>query len=95
MELNDIHEAFQSKLRLMILSALISGGKSFKELKSITEATDGNLSVQITKLEEWGFVTTTKSFILKKPQTVINITEKGTIQFKEYVLLLNKVLADT
>ena len=53
MELNNIPEAFQTKLRLMIISALVTGSKSFNELKSITGASDGNISVQLSKLEEW------------------------------------------
>lgn len=43
MEINAIPEAFQTKLRLAVLSALLTGEKNFRELKGITEATDGNL----------------------------------------------------
>lgn len=52
MEINAIPEVFQSKLRLALLSALLTGTKNFRELKSITEATDGNLGAQLKKLEE-------------------------------------------
>ena len=52
MEINSIPEAFQTKLRLAIISALITGSKTFKELKIITSASDGNLGAQLSKLEE-------------------------------------------
>ena len=48
MEMNNIPEIFQSKLRLMIISALIRQPLSFSVLRQLTGATDGNLSVQIT-----------------------------------------------
>ena len=50
MEINAIPEAFQTKIRLAILSSLLTGKKNFRELKVITSATDGNLGAQIT---EW------------------------------------------
>ena len=65
LELNNIPEAFQTKLRLMIVSALCTGEKTFKELKNITGATDGNLSIQISKLEELEYLTVTKEFVGK------------------------------
>jgi predicted transcriptional regulator len=67
MELNEIPEAFQTKLRIAVLSSLISGKKTFKEIKQISGATDGNISIQISKLEELGYVLSTKEFIKKKP----------------------------
>ncbi len=92
MELTNIPEAFQTKLRLMIISALITGAKSFNELKAITSASDGNISVQISKLEEWGYVTVKKSIVLKKTHTEISLTPFGKKSFKEYIELLNKIV---
>ncbi|MBQ7346610.1 MAG: transcriptional regulator [Clostridia bacterium] len=94
MELTQIPEAFQSRLRLMIVSALVMGKKSFTELKSITAATDGNLSVQISKLEQWGYLTVEKLFVAKKPMTVCKLTPKAISDFKEYVEMLNHVLSE-
>ncbi|MBQ8212800.1 MAG: transcriptional regulator [Clostridia bacterium] len=92
MELIEIPEAFQSKLRLMIVSALTMGKKSFTELKAITHATDGNLSVQITKLEQWGYVTVSKLFVNRKPVTTCELTPKGLADFQAYVDLLNRII---
>ena len=92
MELQNLSDIFQSKLRLMIISALLTGKKTFKELKEITGATDGNISVQITNLEKGNYIKVTKSFIGKKPQTLVEITEFGLKMFKEYVSMLNGIV---
>ena len=94
MELNNIPEMFQSKLRLMIISALVSEKRTFTALKEITGATDGNLSVQINKLSEAGFITVTKEFIGKKPLTTCELTAQGRDSFREYVELLNNILSE-
>ncbi len=92
MEINEIPEAFQTRLRLAILSSLLTGQKNFKELKNITCATDGNLGAQIKKLNELGYVTIEKTFVKNKPQTTCTITEYGREQFKEYVEMLENLL---
>ena len=94
MELTNIPEAFQTKLRLMLISALITGAKSFNELKEVTEASDGNISVQLSKLEEWGYVDITKSIVGKKMRTEIQLTPFGKENFKEYIELLNRIMSE-
>ena len=66
MEISSIPEAFQTSLRIAILSALISGTKTFKDLKQITGATDGNLGAQLRKLEEFEYITVNKNFVKRK-----------------------------
>lgn len=92
LELNNIPEAFQTKLRLMIISALCTGEKTFKDLKNITGATDGNISVQISKLEELGYLSVSKEFVGRKTKTTCKISEIGFESFTEYVNLLDKIL---
>ncbi len=92
MEINAIPEAFQTKLRLAVLSALLTGEKNFRELKNITEATDGNLGAQLKKLEEAGYITVSKAFVNRKPQTSCVLTAFGRQQFKEYVEMLERLL---
>ena len=76
----------------MIISALITGKKTFKEIKEITGATDGNISVQITNLEKAQYITVTKGYIGKKPQTTIELTDKGLQDFKAYVDMLQTIM---
>lgn len=92
MEINSIPEAFQTKLKLAIISALVTGDKTFKELKILTSASDGNLGAQLTKLEKLGYLVCTKEFINKKPQSTYSITDIGLNQFKEYVEMLEGLL---
>ena len=92
MEINAIPEAFQTKLRLAVLSALLTGEKNFRELKNITEATDGNLGAQLKKLEEAGYITVSKAFVNRKPQTSCVLTAFGRQQFKDYVEMLERLL---
>ena len=75
-----------SQLRLAIMSLLISlESAEFTFLKEKTEATAGNLSVQIDKLEKAGYITVEKSFRDKRPLTTCKITQKGVGAFEQYV----------
>ena len=95
MEMNNIPEMFQSKLRLMIVSGLIRQPLSFTALKQLTGATDGNLSVQISKLSEAGYLVVRKEFSVKKPLTTCELMPHGRDSFMEYVEMLNSILEGT
>ena len=94
MELSSIPDAFQSALRLSVLSAVMLGEKSFRELKRITGATDGNLGAQIRKLEEQGYLVCEKTFSARKPLTTVSLTPFGREQFREYVELLERIIKE-
>ena len=71
-------ELILSKTRLGIISALIGGDKlEFTYLRNALKLSDGNLSVQIRKLEEAGYIKVEKVFIDRKPKTFCKITGKG------------------
>ena len=69
MKINEIPNIFQSKIRLAIMTSLIDGRKDFKQLKELTEATDGNLSTHLSKLEKDGYISSEKTFIQRKPRS--------------------------
>lgn len=92
MEIRSIPEAFQTKLRIAVISALVTGEKTFKQLKEITGATDGNLGAQLNKLEELGYIIIKKEFINKKPQSTYILTKAGGDNFKQYVEMLTQIL---
>ncbi len=92
MEISNIPEAFTLSIRLKLISCLLSGEKTFTDIKQITKATDGNISVQLSKLEEWGYIVSDKSICGKRPKTSYRITEFGIQQFEEYVSLLEQIL---
>jgi DNA-binding MarR family transcriptional regulator len=65
---------------------------SFKELKSDTAATSGNISVQLKKLEEAGYLRIEKSFLDNYPNTQISMTDQGLKAFEDYIKHLKKYL---
>jgi DNA-binding MarR family transcriptional regulator len=86
----DLDPLLHSPLRLAVMSLMVARKEAdFNYLKAQTKATSGNLSVQITKLEEAGYITVTKGYKGKRPQTICQITEQGTKSFESYVRALN------
>ena len=82
-----------SQLRLAIMSVLISvDSADFSYLREKTEATSGNLSVQIGKLKDAGYISVRKSFGESYPQTMCSITDLGRKRFTEYVSALGDYL---
>ena len=80
-------------LRLAIVSYLMANSKgSFKELKENTKATSGNISVQLKKLEEAGYLRIEKSFLDNYPLTQVALTKKGIKAFENYVEALKKYI---
>ena len=64
----------------------------FNELKALLQATQGNLSVHLRKLEEAGFIEIEKSFLNRKPLTRARITAKGRAAFAAYLEALGKLI---
>ncbi|TVZ27970.1 winged helix DNA-binding protein [Gillisia sp. Hel_I_86] len=82
----NLNPLLHSQLRLAIISYLVSNGKSdFNELKEITKATSGNISVQLKKLEKEKYITIAKGFLNNYQHTSIEITNTGIDAFEEYV----------
>ncbi len=82
-----------SRIRLAILSILASLKEAgFVYLKDTIGTTDGNLSANISKLEEIGYISVKKAFIGKKPHTSCSITKKGEKAFSDYLKTLEEVL---
>lgn len=82
----DLDPLIHSKLRLTIMSHLVKQQRSdFKELKEITQANSGNVSIQLGKLEEAGYLKTVKGFKNNYQHTSIELTSKGLEAFETYV----------
>jgi DNA-binding transcriptional ArsR family regulator len=85
----DLDPVLHSQLRLAVMSLLISVKEAeFTFLKEKTNATAGNLSVQVNKLKEAGYIDVIKQFKDNYPQTVCKITTKGVDAFELYVKAL-------
>lgn len=87
--LKDLDPLLHSQLRLGIMSLLMNvESAEFTWLKEKTNSTAGNLSVQIDKLSEAGYIKVEKTFKGKKPLTTCRITKAGMKAFEEYVAAL-------
>ena len=82
-----------SELRLAVMSMLLNVEQAdFSYLKEQTGATAGNLSVQIDKLSQAGYIEVEKRFEGKRPQTLCRITQQGVKAFEDYVDTLKTYL---
>lgn len=87
-----IHE----KARLSILSSLAShaDGLVFSDLKTLCALTDGNLSRQITQLQEAGLVEVWKGYKGNRPQTLVRLSTEGRKRFMGYIEVLEGLVSD-
>ncbi|ESQ84826.1 transcriptional regulator [Asticcacaulis sp. AC466] len=90
-----IDDVIHGRLRLGIMAYLSTAGSAdFTLLKTKLQATDGNLSVQLRKLEEAGYIGIDKSFVGKKPLTTISLTPAGRTAYIAYLDAMRKLISD-
>jgi len=91
--LNDLHKAFESRVRLGIMSALAVNEKlDFTSLREYLDVTDGNLATHLKKLEEENFIGIEKSFIDRKPNTRYYMTPEGRKAFNDHLKVLEQII---
>jgi DNA-binding transcriptional ArsR family regulator len=89
----ELDPILHSQLRLAVMSLLISVKEAeFTFIKEKTNATAGNLSVQLNKLKDAGYIDITKQFKDNYPLTTCSITPKGIDAFDQYVQDLQQYL---
>ncbi|CAN5357871.1 transcriptional regulator [soil metagenome] len=89
----DLDPILHSQLRLAVISLLISVKEAeFTFLREKTNATAGNLSVQINKLKDAGYIDVIKQFNNNYPQTICKITPQGIEAFETYVNALKSYM---
>lgn len=91
--LPDLDPVIHGKLRLALLS-LLSGVEQaeFAWLKEKTSSSDGNLGAHLMKLEEAGYVSVEKKFVMRKPVTLYAMTAAGRKALANYVRALKRLL---
>ena len=92
MDVSNIPDALTLPLRLKLVCALVGGKQSFGELKQAVQGTDGNISVQLSRLEEWGYIRSEKTVLGRRPRSVYEITPYGLRQLEEYIRFLQSIL---
>ena len=89
----ELDPILHSQLRLAVMSLLISVKEAeFTFLKEKTNSTAGNLSVQINKLKDAGYIDVTKQFKDNYPLTICRVTKKGIEAFEVYVKALQSYM---
>lgn len=88
-----IDDVIHSRIRTSIMAVLASIEEAeFNFLKEKVNATDGNLSVHLKKLEEAGYVSVKKIFVDRKPVSKYKITNKGYKAFESYIKNLESII---
>jgi len=89
-QLDDI---IHSRIRLAIMALLITVDEAdFVFIKEKVNATDGNLSVHLKKLEDASYILVKKEFVDRKPRTVYSLSKKGKNAFETYLEQLEKMI---
>jgi DNA-binding MarR family transcriptional regulator len=88
-----LDDVIHGRMRLGIM-AYLAGAEvaDFNELKAALEATQGNLSIHLRKLEEAGYIEIEKSFLGRKPLTRARLTAAGRTAFTHYLDAIARLL---
>jgi DNA-binding MarR family transcriptional regulator len=88
-----IDDVIHGRMRLGVMAYLANAEVAdFNELKRLLQATQGNLSIHLRKLEEAGYVAIEKSFLGRKPLTRARITPAGQRAFAAYLDAIGKLV---
>lgn len=92
-DIEGIDEVIHGRIRLGIMAFLAGAGAAdFNTLKGKLQATDGNLSAHLRKLEDAGFVAVAKTFADRKPLTTLTLTDAGRTAFTAYLDAIGKLV---
>lgn len=90
-----IDDVIHGRMRLGIMAYLADAeAADFNELKAALQATQGNLSVHLRKLEEAGYVKIEKSFLNRKPNTRARLTAAGRKAFAAWLDAIGALVED-
>jgi len=92
-EANDlIHQSLRLKIMAALNGLAPRESMEFTRLRSVVDATDGNLGAHLSKLEDVGYITIEKDFVDKKPRTRIALTREGRKALVTHVAYLRDIL---
>ncbi len=92
----ELNPVIHERVRLGIMSTLAASRElAFNDVKTALGLTDGNLSVHMRILEKHGYLAVEKSFVLRRPRTVLRLTKAGRRAFEEYLAVLEQVTRAT
>ncbi len=89
----NLDKTLEHRVRLQIISVLVANDSyDFNALKELLEVTDGNLATHLKALEREKYISITKSFIEKKPNTRYKVSERGRTAFKKHLDALEELI---
>lgn len=89
----NLDKVLEHRVRLQIMSVLVTNdGYEFNSLKEMLGVTDGNLASHIKALEKEKYLSVSKSFVDRKPNTKYKITERGRNAFRKHLDALEAVV---
>jgi DNA-binding MarR family transcriptional regulator len=92
-DISALDDVIHGRLRLGVMAILVSAQEAdFSELKTRLQATDGNLSVHLRKLEEAGYIAIEKAFVNRKPVTRARLTKAGRKAFVAYLDAIGRLV---
>lgn len=88
-----LNKAFESRVRLGIMSILlVNDFVDFGSLKEQLQLTDGNMASHLSALEKANYVSVSKQFIGKKPNTTYSVTAEGKAAFSRHLDALEQLI---
>jgi DNA-binding MarR family transcriptional regulator len=88
-----LDKTLEHRLRLQIVSVLVANEfYDFNTLKELLDTTDGNLATHLKALEREKYISVSKSFVDRKPNTRYKITERGRSAFKKHLDALEELI---
>ena len=96
LNLENIDKTLESKVRLGIMAVLVvNDSMDFKSLRSLLNLTDGNLVTHTRTLENAGYITSSKQFIGRMPNTTYRATDQGREAFRRHLRALESFIDAT
>jgi len=91
--LTNFDKAFENRIRLQVMSVLAANESyDFNSLKDLLEVTDGNLASHLKALEKEAYITVSKSFLGRKPNTRYQASATGIMAFKKHLEALENLI---
>lgn len=89
----NLDKVMEHRVRLQIVSVLVANESyDFNALKELLDVTDGNLATHLKALEREKYISISKSFVERKPNTRYKITERGRTAFKKHLEALEELI---
>ena len=87
-----IHQSTRLRIMTMLAHQSETDRLAYGFIQKTLDLTGGNLTIHLRKLEDAGYVSTTKEFLETKPRTWVEATPEGRRAFTEYLGNLERAL---